>query len=305
MKKEEKKEDDNRLKDVIEINQNQNYKIENYKKDNSFRNKNDYYRNKNSRYQYNNKYYNQRQYFNNNYKNDYSQKKNFNSSQKFYENDKPQKYYDKYNSKNNRYDLSYQRSYSEYNEDLGYNKTFSGRFKHFNSVNDLTIPEKNYIEFEVDNNYINNEEKDIYENDKLKYTNTKSESNDNLKELDKKGDLFIEKFNKFSEQNTSNEKKEFNKERKRSFNFERKSKSNNNLSYDLDYYKEDFGQKYYNNRKSSFNRKQPYKKGYSYNNNYSNYNNNYSNYNNNYSNYNNNYSNYNNKYSNYNKKYYK
>ena len=75
MKKEEKKEDDNRLKDVIEINQNQNYKIENYKKDNSFRNKNDYYRNKNSRYQYNNKYYNQRQYFNNNYKNDYSQKK--------------------------------------------------------------------------------------------------------------------------------------------------------------------------------------------------------------------------------------
>ena len=117
----------------------------------------------------------------------------------------------------------------------------------------------------------------------MKYTNTKSESNDNLKELDKKGDLFLDKFNKFSEQNTSNDNKEVIKERKRSFNFQHKSKSNSNLSYDLDYYyKEDIGQKYYQTRKGSFNRKQQYKKGYNYNTNYSNYNNNYSNYNNQY-----------------------
>ena len=267
-------------------NDNNNNKKDNLNKENrNFKNQNNYYSNKDNKpHFYNTKYsgnsrrqnYNNNNHYNHNYNNynhyynkrQFEQKPNFiNSSGKTFDNVKRGNYND------NKYDISRIKTYSG---EGGNNKNetklkFIGKFKNPNS-DDIKAPKRNYNEYNINNKYYDKklkmEEEKENEPGKIVFRNSKKqindESNENLKDLDTKGDLFLEKFNKISEQsNVINTER---KEPKRKFyNYFQKGTSNS-IDED-DYYIKDENENLKNYRKNNYQKKKNY-----YNNEYDNYN---------------------------------
>ena len=150
-------------------------------------------------------------------------------------------------------------TYSNENDNYKKNEDkpqFTGKFKNFNEDNDIKAPKRNYNDYNINNKYYGkkeeNEEEKENEPEKVVFKNSKKEgeeSNENLKDLDTKGDLFLEKFKKISEQSNLTERKE---PRKKFSNYYKGNSNEEN--YIKEDYNNDDNENYYSYRKN-YNRK--------------------------------------------------
>ena len=271
-------------------NDNNNNKKDNLNKENrNFKNQNNYYSNKDNKpHFYNTKYsgnsrrqnYNNNNHYNHHYNNynhyynkrQFEQKPNFiNSSGKTFDNDKRGNYND------NKYDTSrIKKTYFGEGENSNDETKlkFVGKLKNPNT-DDIKAPKRNYNEYNINNKYYDRkdktEEEKENEPEKIIYRNSKKqindESNENLKDLDTKGDLFLEKFKKISEQSNivNTERKE---PKRKYYNYIQKGSLNSiEDQLDKDDYIKDDNEYYHSYRKNNYKKKKNY-----YNNEYNNYN---------------------------------